>query len=144
MAFLSKASPAGADSATPTARKGLTPCPHSPRAGLPPGRVISGWARHPLSLRDKGIQYLQEHIWQRGSTINLPPFNTLCSRLAIAASSQQFLEAAIPLPSRLLPAGMGTRTISTHAMACPGFSGSLGPLVCLHVFLFPNSLFIFF
>lgn len=119
-------------------------CAHSPGARLPPGRVISGRARHPLGLRDKAIQYLQEHIWQRGSTINLPPFNTLCSRLAVAASSQQFLEAAIPLPPRLLPAGMGIRATSTHPTASPAFSGSLGPLERLHIFLFPNSLFISF
>lgn len=95
-----------------------------------------GWARRPLGLRDKAIQYLQEHIWQRGSTINLPPFNTPSSRLAAAASSQQFLEAAIALPSQLLPAGMGIRAPSTHTRAWPGVSGSFGLLVCLSVFSF--------
>lgn len=89
------------------------------QARLPPGRVISGWARHPLGLRDKAIQYLQEHIWQRGSTINLPPFNSLCSRLAIAASAQQFLEAAIPLPSRAPPCWDGDQK---HQHPCHGLS----------------------
>lgn len=112
-------------------------------AGIPP-------ARH-LVLRDKAIQYLQEHIWQRGSTINLPHFNTPCPRLAIAASSQpgseQLLEAAVPplSPLSLLSQGPG------HHTACLGPQDPLslggqdfGPSsVCLSFFFSPSSSFIF-
>lgn len=116
MAFLSTPSPAGADPALPTARRVSPPAPAAPatsREGYFWLRQASPPLRH-LLLRDKAIQYLQEHIWQRGSAINLPHFNTPCSRLVIAASSQpgseELLEAGVSLPWLLLPAELGTRS----------------------------------
>lgn len=85
---------------------------------------ISNPPRH-LVLRDKAIQYLQEHIWQRSSTINLCCFNTPCSRLVIAASSQpgseQLLEAGVHPPSLLLPAELGTRSPAPTTLLVLGF-----------------------
>lgn len=101
-----------------------------------------------LVLRDKAIQYLQEHIWHRGSTINLPHFNTPYSQLAIAASSQpgseQLLEAAIPSLLLLLPAEPGARSPHclswTSGSALPWRTGLRGILSVPLLFLFPKFL----
>lgn len=146
----------------------ILPFPPPGRVPQPRGQAASRegyfWLRQAscpwlLVPREKAIQYLQEHIWQRGSTINLPRFNTPCSRLVIAASSQsgseQLLEAGVAPPSLLLHRFSsllsGGPRHQTRDTARLGFRGplSLGgqdfgaSLMRLHIFFFPNSLFIF-
>lgn len=137
----------------PLPRKGLTTLCPQPRgwAASSEGNCCLCWASSPqhLTPRDKGIQSLQEHIWQGGSTINLPHFNTPCSQLAVVASSQpgseQLLEVGI-LPPLLLPAEPGDQVTATLLLldfrVCPPSRGFRAPLLWLHAFFFPDSLLI--